>query len=104
VIDTHQFPPCKERGTSHRLVEGRRASGGTPAAHTAFPFTALRAVPLPVPGRNCMTDRSHLIVTLGGSGSANAFLPSMGRGTSRRLVEGRRASGGTLPDMGRNGL
>lgn len=77
------------------------AGGERPPAFTVFPSTTLRAVPLPVPGRN---SGSHLFGTLGGSGWADTFLPSMGRGTSRRLVEGRRASGGPLPHTGRTGL
>jgi hypothetical protein len=96
MIGTHQFLPSMGRGTSRRLVEGRRASGGTLSAPTAFPPPPHPPAPPPLPGRNCVTCDSHFFETLGGSGSANAFLPSMGRGTSRRLVEGRRASGGTL--------
>ncbi len=34
----------------------------------------------------------------------HTFLPCKGRGTSRRLVEGRGASGDALPAPGRNGL
>ncbi len=104
MIGTSKFLPCKGRGTSRRLVEGRRASGGPLPARTALPSTTLLAVPLPVPGRNCATYNSPLIVTLRGSRSTNKFLPSMGRGTSRRLVEGRRASGEPLSVRGRNGL
>ncbi len=62
----------------------------------AHPSTTLRVVPLPVPGRNCMTWGSHLLALLSSSNSANTFLPCKGRGTSRRLVEGHRASGETL--------
>ena len=62
----------------------------------APPSTTLRVVPLPFPGRNCATYDSPLIAPLSGIGSAAKFLPCKGRGTSRRLVEGHRASGETL--------
>lgn len=54
MISASQFLPCMGSGTSHRLVEGRRASGEPLPVRTAFPSTTLRAVPLPVPGRNCL--------------------------------------------------